>query len=275
MIEGHLGMNLLDEPAALQEIRGLANDPDEFLRSTAATVLGWERQRDAARTAPERSRRTWLVTGSLAGIVVGAMLFLLAFRLLMLKRLVQRLPVQKIRSAPAGLVAVQGRVETYRGQDTTHPLTGEKCVVFERTRCPFWVNDGIGRILVDPQGAELLSEDEMLVPGEQVLVVGTLQRSVPEGETSAQFSLARRDHDLTWFARIGGWVVRAATGVFLGRDAARMMFLDARQCFWIWDDLDERPFLAERETSGMTAGLLFAGAWILVFVAAILQPSWS
>ena len=273
MIEGHLGSKLLDEPAALQEMRGLANDPDEFLRSTAVKVLGWERNRDAVRSAPERARRTWLVTGSLAGIVLGVMIYLLAFRLLMLKRFVQHLPVQKIRSAPAGLVALQGKVEPYPNQYTTHPLTGEKCVVFEQTRYPFWVDDDTGRILVDPAGAALLSEDGMLVPGEQVLVVGMLQRGIPAGETSAQPYVARRDHELTWFTRISGWVVRAATGVFLGRNAARMMFLNERQCFWIWDDLDERPFLAERETSGMTAGLLFAGAWILVFVGAVLGLS--
>jgi HEAT repeat protein len=273
MIEGQLGLKLLDEPAALEEIRRLANDPDEFLRSTAVKVLGWERNRDAERSAPERVRRAWLVSGSLAGIILGVMIYLLAFRLLMLKRFVQHLPVQKIRSAPAGLVALQGKVEPHQDQHTMHPLTGEKCVVFERTRYPFWLDDDTGRILVDPQGAALLSEDRMLVPGEKVLVVGTLQKGIPAGETSAQPYLARRDHELTWFTRISGWVVRAATGLFLGLNAARMMFLNERQCFWIWDDLDERPFLAEHETSGMTAGLLFAGAWILVFVGAVLGLS--
>ena len=275
MIEGHLGSKLLDEPAALQEMRGLANDPDEFLRGTAVKVLGWERDRDAERSAPERARRTWIVTGSLAGIVLGVMIYLLAFRLLMLKRFVQHLPVQKIRSAPAGLVALQGKVEPYLNQNTMHPFTGEKCVVFEHTRYPFWVDDGTGRILVEPQGAALLSEDGMLVRGEQVLVVGMLQRGIPAGETSVQPYVARRDHELTWFTRVNEWVVRAATGLFLGRDAARMMFLNQRQCFWIWDDFDERPFLAERETSGMTAGLLFAGAWILVFVGAVVGLSES
>ena len=271
MIEGHLGSKLLDEPAALQEMRGLANDPDEFLRGTAVKVLGWERNREAARSAPERARRAWLATGSLAGIVLGVLIYLLAFRLLMLKRFVQHLPVQKIRSAPAGLVALQGKVQPYQDQNTIHPLTGEKCVVFEQTRYPFWVDDDTGRILVEPKGAALLSEDGMLVSGEKVLVVGTLQQGIPAGESSMQPYLARRDHELTWFTRISGWVVRTATGSLLGRNAARMMFLNERQCFCIWDDLDERPFLDERETSGMTAGLLFAGAWILVFVGAVLN----
>jgi hypothetical protein len=70
--------------------------------------------------------------------------------------------------------------------------------------------------------------------------------------------------------RAGGWLVRALTRATLGQNAARMMFLDARQCYWIWDDLDERPFHAQRETAAMTAGALFAGAWLLVIVGAIL-----
>jgi hypothetical protein len=135
---------------------------------------------------------------------------------------------------------------------------------------PFWLEDGTGRILIDPRGAALLSADGMVVPGERVLVVGTLARGVPEGESSAQAFLARRDRELTWFARLGGWAIRSATGLCLGRNAARMMFLDERQCFWIWDDLDDRPFRSDREAAAMSAGLLFAGAWILVTVGATL-----
>ena len=167
-------------------------------------------------------------------------------------------------------MALQGEVQPFQDQLTTHPFTGETCVVFEDARYSFWLDDGSGRILVDPQGAALLSEDDTLVPGERVLVVGTLRQGVRHGGESAQRFLARRDHELTWFTRISGWAVSALTGLLLGRNAARMMFLNERQCFWIWDDLDERPFLDGTESAGMTAGLLFAGAWILVFVGAVL-----
>ena len=250
-----------------------AREPDRQRSAQGPGERRSAQERDARRSATEQRRRAWLVAGALAGIVLGVTLFLLAFRLLMLKRFVRHLPPQKIRSAPAGLVAVQGTVEPHANRHTPHPYTGEICVVFDEIRHSFWVADDTGRILVEPQGAALLSEDGMLVPGERVLVVGTLRRSAPAGESAGAPRLARRDGSLTWFSRIVGWVVRVATGLFLGRNAARMMVLDARQCFWIWDDLDQRPFLAERETAGITAGLLFAGAWILVYVGAVLAPS--
>lgn len=280
MIEGHLGLGLLDEPGAMRELNALAGDPDEFLRGSANKVLEWERNRAAERAAPRLMGRALLVGAGLAGIAVGLVIYLLAFRLLMLKRFVRSLPVQKIRSVPTGLVALQGEVRPHRDQYTAHPFTGERCVIFEQIRMPFWLDDGTGRILVDPKGAALLSEDGVVVPGERVLVVGTFKKAAPAqadgaatddgGEPEARPSLARRDQELTWFSRAGGWLVRALTRATLGQTAARMMFLDARQCFWIWDNLDERPFLAQREAAAMTAGVMFTGAWLLVIVGAIL-----
>ncbi len=280
MIEGHLSLNLLDEPLALREIGVLASDPDQFLRGAAHKVLEWERSRAAERAVPQLLGRALLVGAGLAGIAVGLVIYLLAFRLLMLKRFVHGLPTQKVRSAPAGLVALRGEVQVHQDQTTAHPFTGEACVVHESARFPFWLDDGTGRILVDPQGAALLSEDGVVLPGERVLVVGTFRKRRDGGETAAamerggepeaQPSIERRDGDLTWFTRAGGWVVRALTRATLGQTAARMMFLDARQCFWIWDNLDERPFQSEREAAAMTAGAMFAGAWLLVILGAIL-----
>lgn len=300
-IEGHLGLGLLDEPVALRELEALAADTDPFLRASAQKVLGWGRSRDAERAAPRLLRENLLVGAALAGIVAGLLVFLLAFRLLMLKRLVHGLPPQKLRSVAPGLVALKGVVRLHAGQFATHPFTGERCVVHEAERLPFWLDDGTGRILVDPQGAALLSEDGVVVPGERVLVVGTFRKppttaggaestneptdhAADDGADEAVDDVAkeaptapeaapaimRRDRELTWFALAGGWLVRALTRATLGQNAARMMFLDARQCYWIWDDLDERPFHAQREASAMTAGALFAGAWLLVIIGAIL-----
>ena len=279
-IEGHLGLGLLDEPVALRELQALAADADPFLRASAQKVLGWGRNRDTERAAPVLLGRTLLVGAAVAGIAVGLLIFLLAFRLLMLKRFVHGLPAQKIRSAPPGLVALKGEVRLHAKQYATHPFTGERCVIHDGERLPFWLEDGTGRILVDPQGAALLSEDGVVVPGERVLVVGTFRKAPEpqangaaandEAETEATPELARRDKELTWFSHAGGWLVRALTRAALGQNAARMMFLDARQCFWIWDDLNERPFHAQREAAAMAAGALFAGAWLLVVVGAIL-----
>ena len=130
-------------------------------------------------------------------------------------------------------MALKGEVRLHAHQYTTHPFTGERCVIHEGERLPFWLEDGTGRILVDPRGAALLSEDGVVVPGERVLVVGTFRKAAParagdaatneEGEAEATPSLARRDQELTWFVRAGGWLVRALTRATLGRNAARMM----------------------------------------------------
>ena len=279
-IKGHLGLGLLADPVALREIRALAGDPDDFLRSTARKVLQWERNRQTERAAPKLLRDHLLAGAAAAGIAVGLLIFLLAFRLLMLKRFVHGLPTQKIRSVPPGLVALKGEVRLHAEAYALHPFTGERCVIHEGERLPFWLQDDTGRVLVDPQGAALLSEDGVVLPGERVLVVGTFRKlAAPSAEgtetadgdeSGTQPSMMRHDCELTWFTRAGGWLVRALTRVTLGRNAARMMFLDARQCFWIWDDLDERPFQAQREASAMTSGALFAGAWLLVIIGAIL-----
>jgi hypothetical protein len=282
MIKGQLGLGLLDDPAARRELGILAGDPDDFLRSSAQKALEWERRRENERTAPARQRRALLVGGALTGIGVGLLMFLLAFRLLLLKRFVKGLPSHKIRSVPAGLVALSGRVEAYQDGTIAHPFTGERCVIHPGVRLPFWLDDGTGRILVDPAGAALLSVDGIVVPGEEVLVVGTYRNPALAGGTGgarhlggntntvALPSIRRSDHEMTGFARTGGWLVRALTRVALGQSAARMMFLDARQCFWIWDNLDQRPFDAEHESTMMAAGAMFAGAWLLVVVVAIL-----
>ncbi|MFH1603677.1 MAG: HEAT repeat domain-containing protein, partial [Pseudomonadota bacterium] len=216
-IEGHLGLGLLDEPIARRELEALATDTDPFLRASAQKVLSWGRSRDAERAAPRLLRENLLVGAAVAGIAVGLVIFLLAFRLLMLRRLVHGLPAQKIRSVAPGLVALKGVVQLHAGQFAKHPFTGERCVVREGERLPFWLDDGTGRILVDPQGAALLSEDGVVVPGERVLVVGTFRRAYgPEAESTtaddepgARPSMMRRDRELTWFTRIGGWLVRA------------------------------------------------------------------
>lgn len=280
MIEGQLGLDLLDEPAARRELGVLAGDPDHFLRSSAQKVLEWERRREAERTAPVRLRRGLLVAAGLAGIGIGLTMFLLAFRLLMLKRFVKGLPPRNIRSAPPGLVALRGEVQRYQDASIMHPFTGEQCVIDGNARLPFWLDDGTGRILVDPEGAALLSEDGVVVPGERVLIVGTYRNPAYAGGMGSVLrvgagpgalpSIKRADHEMTWLARAGGWLLRALTRATLGGATARMMFLDARQCFWIWDDLDQRPFRSERESAAMAAGAMFAGAWLLVIVAAIL-----
>lgn len=112
----------------------------------------------------------WLIAGALAGIY----LFCHGFFLLQRKRLIMNTPASKIRSAAMGLVEVSGLAS---GPYTlTAPITGLPCYyhrtlvwqwkregkssawVKEADEClhvPFYLEDETGRLLVNPQGAEL------------------------------------------------------------------------------------------------------------------------
>lgn len=108
------------------------------------------------------------------GAVVGILLFFRGFQMLRFKRLIMNTPASKIRSASMGLVEVSG---TAKGPSTMPAgITGEACyyyraiawqlrqsgrnhewrqVASESLCLPFFVEDPTGRLLVDPQGADL------------------------------------------------------------------------------------------------------------------------
>jgi E3 Ubiquitin ligase len=108
------------------------------------------------------------------GVVVGIFLFYRGFRMLEFKRLVLNTPFSKIRSASMGLVEVSGAAV---GPHTIPSgLTGTPCYYYcatawelkqsgnnrqwkkvaeETLYVPFFVDDSTGRVLVDPQGADL------------------------------------------------------------------------------------------------------------------------
>ena len=110
----------------------------------------------------------------LAGTVVGIYLFCHGFFLLRRKRLIMNTPASKIRSAAMGLVEVSGLAN---GPYTlTAPITGLPCYYYrtlvwqwkqsgkssswvkeadESLHVPFYLEDETGRLLVNPQGAEL------------------------------------------------------------------------------------------------------------------------
>ena len=110
------------------------------------------------------------VIGAFAGVYV----FYRGFRLLQRKRLILNTPASKIRSAAMGLVEINGlAVGPYT---MTAPVTGVACYYFHTTawqwqqrgknsewvrvadeslHVPFFLDDNTGRLLVDPQGAEM------------------------------------------------------------------------------------------------------------------------
>jgi E3 Ubiquitin ligase len=108
------------------------------------------------------------------GACAGVYLFYCGFRLLQRKRLILNTPASKIRSAAMGLVEINGlAVGPYM---MTAPITGVPCFYFRTTawqwqrrgrsnewvkvadeslHVPFFIDDNTGRVLVDPQGAEM------------------------------------------------------------------------------------------------------------------------
>ena len=110
----------------------------------------------------------------MAGACAGVYLFYRGFRMLQCKRLIMNTPASKIRSAAMGLVEVSGLAT---GPYTLRaPITGLPCYYYHSTawqwkqegkngqwekvadesmHVPFYLDDNTGRVLVDPQGAEL------------------------------------------------------------------------------------------------------------------------
>src|SRR5208283_5991644 len=110
----------------------------------------------------------------LAGMAVGAVLFFKGFRMLRYKRLILDTPLSRIHSASIGLVEVTGN--PVGPKTLTAPVTGAPCyfyrvqawqweesgknhewkrVLDESFYVPFFLEDTTGRVLIDPQGAEM------------------------------------------------------------------------------------------------------------------------
>jgi hypothetical protein len=116
----------------------------------------------------------WMILACLAGVGIGLFLFFNGFRMLRYKRLILNTPLSKIHSASIGLVELTG---TPTGPKTlSAPVTGEPCfyyrvqawqweesgkehqwkqVLDESLYLPFFLEDSTGRVLIDPQGAQM------------------------------------------------------------------------------------------------------------------------
>jgi hypothetical protein len=111
---------------------------------------------------------------AILGAFGGVYLFYLGFRMLLRKRLIENTPSSKIRSASVGLVEVSGLANA--PYCITAPITGRDCYLYrtmawelrgqgknsqwiktadETWHVPFFLDDNTGRVLVDPQGAEI------------------------------------------------------------------------------------------------------------------------
>ncbi len=116
----------------------------------------------------------WPVLVALVGVAGGVASFLRGFRMLQYKRLILDTPFSKIRSASMGLVEVNGMPTG--PQTISSAITGDPCYyyrvkawqwvesgndhkweqVLDESLCvPFFLDDSTGKVLINPQGAEL------------------------------------------------------------------------------------------------------------------------
>ncbi|HKN34821.1 MAG TPA: GIDE domain-containing protein [Terriglobales bacterium] len=120
----------------------------------------------------DSSDNLWAI--AVLGACLGLFLFYRGFRLLQRKRLILNTPTSKIRSASLGLVEVNGLAV---GPYTMNaPITGASCFYYrtlawelrksgksqewhqvadESLHVPFYLDDNTGRLLVNPQSAEM------------------------------------------------------------------------------------------------------------------------
>lgn len=263
------------DPRVLPLLARLAFDPGP-LDDSSLQAMAAERFED-----PEPARdsgvgpTSWLL--ALLALVsgwLGLVLFLWGLRLLTLRRLVRGLSPSTARSLAVGQVALQGEAQPLDGESLRHPVTREVCLFYEGAdrdgRAPrFYVVDETGPVAVDPSGAVLLSADGVIVPGERVHLIGEARRGRPApGERAGEVVVGAPAYGKSAFQRMAQLMVGSVMGGIFGRGSARMLFTDPLRCFWVWDDLQATPFTTARETAWLVGAFLFAGGWVVVFVAA-------
>jgi len=113
---------------------------------------------------------------ALTFLVFGVWSFFKGFKTLRRKRLIENIPTSTVRGVAMGLAEIVGKAEA--AAEFRSPFTNIKCVLFQYTieeyrqsgksgswvkiasgdsfYSPFWLNDGTGKVLVYPHGAELI-----------------------------------------------------------------------------------------------------------------------
>ncbi len=268
---------LLDDRAFRAQIETWSSDGDSLVGRQAGLLLA---AADAARRKQLLAERPFwlgpvvLCLLAVASLMLGFVLFLWGFRLVQLLRLLHHLAPSTIQSLAVGTGLVHGRIEAADTPSLTHPQTGEDCLYYagadqDCSQHRFYLVDGTGRLLIDPRGAVLLSEDGLLIEGTSVRVLGKVSRAKTGGAAGTMI-MAKDSPRRTLIGRCGHFLVQGVLGLWDRSGTGRALFSDPLRCFWIWDEIDERPLHGRLELYRMLLVFLLAGVWITVFAVAAL-----
>ena len=268
--------------AILAALKEAAADSNPEIRQWAsgrlATIAGYEKHRRLQGSETEELALRGVLQYALAGTLfaagaLGLFIFLWGLRMLQLRRLLQHLAPANARTVTLGLASLRGEVHPVGGKLLAHPVTEEPCVYYagasgDSSDLSFWLVDDTGRVLVDPQGVVLISEDQTLMPGERAQILGTAVRT-GEPDGSMRTVLRRGTDERMLVERLLMLPVRLLFGM-LGPSArvAATLFTRPEHSFWIWDDLHHAPMTTQRDLTAVYLSMLAAAAWITLLVAA-------
>ena len=240
-------------------------------KKTATQRSGALIERSAGVRAQEQPQYG-LAAALIAAGALGIFILSWSFRMLQLQRLLHHLAPAKARTVTLGLTSLRGEVQPYKGRLLTHPVTKEACVYYtgaegQGSKSRFWLVDDTGRVLVDPRGVVLISEDQTLVPGERVHILGTAGRISKDGMT--HIVVGRGMDERMLIERLLLLPVRVLFGVLGASERiAATLFTRPEASFWIWDDLHQAPMTIQRDLTMVFVSMLAAAGWITLFVAA-------
>jgi hypothetical protein len=274
MIVGAAGLDLLDHADILAGLPALTDAPDDFVRETVRRILSWEadaRSDERADIIKSGIRPLVLIALAALAAILGALLFIWAWRLYALAVRVRHRPVSKVRSLAIGPVALEGEIQP-KLKYLRHPVTGEPCVYYagadkDHPDARFYLVDDTGRVLIDPRRAVLFSDDGVLVAGEHVHLVGFADRRRNKG---ASVVVGKDPMTPPMYRKMLHRVIEALFGFGRRSSLTKMLFSDPGRCFWIWDDLERRPMGEARDVVWLAASVLLGGVWRLVFAIAVL-----
>lgn len=107
----------------------------------------------------------------------------------------------------------------------------------------------------------MLSEDGTLVPGEEVCLIAGAERA-GEGRGPERWLIRKARTPRTAFERLVHFLIGRLFGFCSGSGLSKMLFTDPHRCFWIWDDLEGKPFGGRREVALIMTVFALAGVWI-------------